>query len=107
MTPQASSRSPSESEGIRDSEGSFSDSLQPGWSDRRAVANPGSSFPDYVALEPEDDEKALIKLFSEDYRLIPMMVIFDKAGRRVWTSGDGPKLSDEQLDKKIEDLLSK
>ena len=66
-----------------------------------------AAFPNYVVLEPEDDEKALTGLFTEDYRLIPLMVIFDKGGRRVWSSGDGPKLSDEQLDKKIEDLLAK
>ena len=67
----------------------------------------GATFPNYVVLEPEDDEKALVARFGEDYRLIPLMVIFDKAGRRVWTSADGPKLSDEQLEKKIEELLSK
>ena len=66
-----------------------------------------AAFPNYVVLEPEDDEKALTALFTEDYRLIPLMVIFDKGGRRVWSSGDGPKLSDEQLDKKIEELLAK
>ena len=66
-----------------------------------------AAFPNYVVLEPEDDEKALTGLFTEDYRLIPLMVIFDKGGRRVWSSGDGPKLSDEQLDKKIEGLLAK
>ena len=54
-----------------------------------------------------DDEKALAGLFTEDYRLIPLMVIFDKAGRRVWNSGEGPKLNDEQIDKKIEELLAK
>ena len=67
----------------------------------------GAAFPNFVVLEPEDDEKALAGLFTEDYRLIPLMVIFDKAGRRVWNSGEGPKLTDEQLDKKIEELLAK
>ena len=67
----------------------------------------GAAFPNYVVAEPEDDEKALAGRFGEDYRLIPLMVIYDKAGRRSWTSADGPKLSDEQLEKKIEDLLAK
>jgi thiol-disulfide isomerase/thioredoxin len=66
-----------------------------------------AAFPNYIVLEPEDDEKSLGKLLTEDYRLIPLMVIFDKAGRRTWTSGDGPQLSDAELDKKIEELLAK
>ncbi|HEY3789761.1 MAG TPA: thioredoxin-like domain-containing protein [Urbifossiella sp.] len=66
-----------------------------------------AAFPNYVVLEPEDDEKALAARFGEDYRLIPLMVIYDKAGRSVWNSGDGPKMTDEQLDKKIEELLAK
>jgi thiol-disulfide isomerase/thioredoxin len=67
----------------------------------------GAAFPNYVVLEPETDEKELSMRLSEDYRLIPLMVVFDKAGRRVWTSGDGPSLTEAQLDKKIEELLSK
>jgi thiol-disulfide isomerase/thioredoxin len=66
----------------------------------------GAAFANYVALEPEDDEKALAKRFTDDYRLIPLMVMFDKAGRRVWSSGDGP-ITNDQLDKKIEELLAK
>jgi len=63
----------------------------------------GAAFPNYVALEPEDDEKALARRFTDDYRLIPLMVMFDKAGRRVWSSGDGP-ITNDQLDKRIEEL---
>lgn len=66
----------------------------------------GAAFPNYVVNDPEKDEVPLAKLLTEDYRLIPLMVIFDKAGRRIWSSGDG-ELKDEQLDRKIEELLAK
>jgi len=66
-----------------------------------------AAFPNYVVLEPEADEKALARRLSDDYRLIPLMVIYDRAGRRIWTSGDGPPLTDEELDRKVEDLLAK
>ena len=67
-----------------------------------------AAFPNYVVAEPELDEAALSKKLGDGYRLIPLMVIFDKAGRKIWASDDdGPSLTDAQLDKKIEDLLAK
>jgi len=67
-----------------------------------------AAFPNYVVAEPEKDEAALTKKLGDGYRLIPLMVIFDKAGRKVWASDDdGPALTDAQLEKKIEDLLAK
>lgn len=66
----------------------------------------GAAFPNYVVNDPEKDEAPLSKLLTEDYRLIPLMVIYDKAGRRIWSSGDG-ELKDDQLDKKVEELLAK
>ncbi len=65
-----------------------------------------ATFPNYVTLDPDQDEKPLTKFLGEDFKLIPYMVIFDKAGRRVWNSSDKP-LSDEQLEKQIEELLAK
>jgi thiol-disulfide isomerase/thioredoxin len=67
----------------------------------------GAAFPNYVVLEPELDEKALAKRLGEDYRLIPLMIIYDKAGRKVWSSDEDPPLKDAEIDKKVEDLLSK
>lgn len=67
-----------------------------------------ATFPNYIVLEPEKDEAALTKKLGEGYRLIPLMVIFDKAGRKVWASDDdGPALTDAQFEKKIEELLAK
>ena len=67
----------------------------------------GAAFPNFVATDPVADEKPLAATFGPDHQLLPYLVIFDKAGRRAWNSSDGPKLTDEQLDKKVEDLLSK
>jgi thiol-disulfide isomerase/thioredoxin len=66
----------------------------------------GAAFPNFIAADPDDD-KQLEVVLGEDFRLLPYMVIFDKAGRRVWDSSNGPELKDDQLDKKIEELLAK
>jgi hypothetical protein len=34
------------------------------------------------------------------------MALFDRAGRRVWVSDERPKVTDEELAKKIEGLLT-
>jgi len=66
-----------------------------------------ATFPNFIAAEPEKDEKAIATRFGE-FSGIPYMAIFDKAGRRAWDSGDaGSKVTDEQIDKKIEELLAK
>jgi thiol-disulfide isomerase/thioredoxin len=67
----------------------------------------GAAFPNFAVLEPELDEVPLTKLLGENYRIIPLMVIFDKAGRKVWGSDAGPAMNDQQLDKFVEDLLAK
>src|SRR5437879_2501079 len=46
----------------------------------------GAAFPNFIALEPNDDEKAIAARFGEYYRNIPYLVILDKAGRRIWDS---------------------
>lgn len=66
----------------------------------------GAAFPNFIALDPDGDAK-LEATLGEDFRLLPYMVIFDKAGRRVWDSSNGPELTDAQLEKKVEELLSK
>jgi thiol-disulfide isomerase/thioredoxin len=63
-----------------------------------------AAFPNFVLVQPDKEEEALVKLIGDCF-LIPHLALFDRQGRRVWTSADGPELSDEQLDKKIEELL--
>jgi thiol-disulfide isomerase/thioredoxin len=66
-----------------------------------------AAFPNYIAVDPEADEKALAATFGDGCALLPYLVIFDKAGRRAWDSDTGPKMTDEQIDKKVEELLAK
>lgn len=66
----------------------------------------GATFPNFIVSEPKKDEEALLK-FLGDYSAIPYMVMYDRAGKKVWVSDEGPKLKDEQLDKMIEDELAK
>jgi thiol-disulfide isomerase/thioredoxin len=65
----------------------------------------GATFPNFVIAEPKLDEEALLKLLG-DFSGIPYMTLFDRNGRRVWASDELPRLTDEQLDKKIETLLA-
>lgn len=65
----------------------------------------GAAFPNFILAEPDKDEKAVQKLLG-DFAGIPYMTVFDRSGRRVWASDERPKLSDEQLEKKIEALLA-
>jgi hypothetical protein len=41
-----------------------------------------------------------------DFSAIPYMCLFDRSGRRVWASDTLPRLTDAQIDKKIETLLA-
>jgi thiol-disulfide isomerase/thioredoxin len=66
----------------------------------------GAAFPNFVAAEPKKDEEALTKLLG-DYSAIPHMALYDRAGRRVWTSDELPKLKDGELEKKLEAELAK
>ena len=65
----------------------------------------GATFPNLIAAEPKEDDSQLTKLLG-DCTSIPYMVLFDRNGRRVWESDQRPKLSDDELDKKIEALLA-
>jgi thiol-disulfide isomerase/thioredoxin len=65
----------------------------------------GAAFPNFILTEPKKDEKEFETLLG-DYYSIPYMVLFDRNGRRVWASDERPKLTDEQIDKKIEALLA-
>ena len=64
----------------------------------------GAEFPNYIVSEPKKDEEVLQKLLGE-YSAVPYMVMFDRTGRRVWVS-DEKKLTNEQLDKLIEEQLA-
>lgn len=64
----------------------------------------GAVFPNYIVMEPKKDEEALLK-FLGDFSAIPYMVMYDRSGKKVWSSDD-MKLTDEQLDKKIEEHLA-
>jgi len=66
----------------------------------------GAAFPNFIVAEPKKDEEAFLKLIG-DYSAIPYMVVFDRAGKRVWTSDEKPKLDDAQLEKLIEQELAK
>lgn len=63
----------------------------------------GATFPNFVLAEPRKDEEALTKLIG-DYTAIPYLVMFDRSGRRVWTSDK--KLTNDELDKLIEEQLA-
>lgn len=64
----------------------------------------GAVFQNFIVAEPKKEEPELKKLLG-DFDAIPYMAMFDRSGRKVWTS-DEKKLKDEELDKKIEDLLA-
>lgn len=65
----------------------------------------GADFPNLIVVDPKTDDDQLKKLLG-DYAAIPYMALFDRNGRRVWTSDERPKLKDDELDKKIESLLA-
>lgn len=65
----------------------------------------GAEFPNLIVVDPKTDDDQLKKRLG-DYAAIPYMALFDRNGRRVWTSDERPKLNDDELDKKIETLLA-
>lgn len=69
------------------------------------LTDKGATFPNFIVADPKKDEEALIKLLG-DYTAIPYMVMFDREGKKVWTS-DGEKLDDEKLAKLIEEQLAR
>ncbi|MBA4068074.1 MAG: hypothetical protein C0501_31100 [Isosphaera sp.] len=70
------------------------------------LADQKATFPNFIVAEPKKDEEPLLKLLG-DYSAIPYMALYDRAGRRVWTTDDTPKLKDGELAKKIEEELAK
>jgi len=70
------------------------------------LTDKGATFPNFIVSEPKKDEEALLKLIG-DFQAIPYMVMFDRAGKKVWASDEKPKLDDEQLAKLIEVELEK
>jgi hypothetical protein len=64
----------------------------------------GAEFPNFIVSEPKKDEDALLKLLGE-YSIIPYMVMFDRQGRKIWAS-DEKKITDEQLNKLLEEQLA-
>jgi thiol-disulfide isomerase/thioredoxin len=67
---------------------------------QKFLTDKGATFPNFIASEPKKDEEELLKLIG-DSSALPYMVMFDRAGKKVWASDD-KKLTDEQLDKLIE-----
>jgi thiol-disulfide isomerase/thioredoxin len=71
----------------------------------------GADFPNFILSDPDTDDKKMTDRFGS-VEAIPYMVMFDRAGKRVWTSDEYPektsdKERDELLVKKIEAELAK
>ncbi len=66
----------------------------------------GATFPNFIVADKQDED-TLVALLAGDFYAAPYMVLFDRNGKKVWTSEEKPKLSDEQLDKLIEAELAK
>jgi thiol-disulfide isomerase/thioredoxin len=54
----------------------------------------GATFPNFVMTDPRADDAQLSKMFGWDGPL-PHMALFDRSGKRVWTSDDIPLGLDE------------
>jgi thiol-disulfide isomerase/thioredoxin len=65
-----------------------------------------ASFPNFIVANPKNDEEPLTKLIG-DFSAIPYMVIFDRSGKKVWSSDEDPKYTNAQLEKMIEMELQK
>src|SRR5207302_1802189 len=71
----------------------------------------GADFANFVVADPDADEKKMTDRFGT-VEAIPYIVMFDRSGKRVWTSDDYPekaseKERDDLLAKKIEAELAK
>lgn len=69
------------------------------------LSSKGATFQNLIVGDPRQDGEQLMKLLG-DFSYIPYMVMFDRTGRRVWTSDERPRLSETQIDLKIESLLA-
>jgi hypothetical protein len=63
--------------------------------------------PNFLLADAEDDAtaKKLGSLIGYEMGWIPHTTIIDRAGRRIWDSNAGPEMTDEQIEKKVEELL--
>ena len=64
-----------------------------------------AGFPNLIVVDPEADTRRVKKLLG-DFSTIPFLALFDRNGRRVWTSDERPRFTDDELDGKIESLLA-
>jgi thiol-disulfide isomerase/thioredoxin len=71
----------------------------------RFLTDKKATFPNLIVADPEADSAKLKKLLG-DFSTIPFMALFDRNGRRVWTSDERPRLMEDELDGKIESLLA-
>ena len=64
--------------------------------------------PNYLLLGAEEEatEKKLNGLLGYEPLFLPHTAIIDRAGRRIWDSTASPNTTDEQFEKKIEELLN-
>ncbi len=69
------------------------------------LTSKGATFQNFIVVEPRQDAEQLIRLVG-DFSYIPYMVLFDRSGRRVWTSDTLPQLSEDEVNRKIESLLA-
>jgi thiol-disulfide isomerase/thioredoxin len=65
-----------------------------------------ATFPNFIVVNPKKDEEPLTKLIG-DFSAIPYMVMFDRSGKKVWSSDENPKITNPQLEKLIELELEK
>ena len=65
--------------------------------------------PNYLLADAEEEatEKKLLSLLGYEPLFLPHTAIFDRGGRRVWDSTAGPEMTDEQIEKKVQELLAK
>jgi thiol-disulfide isomerase/thioredoxin len=66
----------------------------------------GATFPNFIVEDYKKDDKKLEDRFGLSGG-IPYMVIFDRKGNRIWDSDILPRLKDDELDQKVEELLAK
>ena len=70
-----------------------------------------ATFPNFIAADPKADDGPMAKKFGP-VESIPYMVLFDRSGKRAWTSDDiPPGLSEEQraeaVEKRVKEELAK
>jgi thiol-disulfide isomerase/thioredoxin len=71
----------------------------------------GATFPNFVLAAPGSEEEKMAKKFGP-FDGIPYMVMFDRSGKRVWTSDDIPEgltaaRRHEHVEKRVRDELAK